>query len=160
MSDADGDANQCFAWVRGVLQRVAACCSLMQCVAACCSRSVLQLCYRHGSVLQCLEGKRVDGDPNQCFAWVRGVLQRVAVWCSVLQCLEGKRVDADANQCFAWLRSVLQRGDNSNSTDARFIHFWFLMYVRSRSVTGTSAPNEFWNQISLLCGEQAGDNSK
>jgi len=68
-----------------VLQRVAACCSMLQCVAVCCNthhtRMTIRVTYLYSvSVLQ-----RVAEFP--CVAVCCSVLQCVAVCCSVLQCV-------------------------------------------------------------------------
>jgi len=79
-----------------VLQRVAACCSLLQCIAVCCSvprydavcGSVLQCVAVCCSVLQCVAVCQISRAPR-CWAGIAvgSVLQCVAVCCSVLQCV-------------------------------------------------------------------------
>jgi len=82
---------QCFAVYCSVLQRVAACCSVLQC-------SVLQYVAVCSSVLQCVVvclGSRVSD--RHCFKdLLSGMLQCVAVCCSV------QRLPGDMAPQYAW----------------------------------------------------------
>jgi len=81
---------------RNVLQRVAACCSVLHCVAVCCS--VLQ------RVAVCLSATRLRDSVPPSIAVCCCVLQRVAACCSVLQCVA---VCCSVLQCVAACRRVL-----------------------------------------------------
>jgi len=80
-----------------VLQRVAACCSVLQCVAVCCSSTYSR--ERELTFGECCS-------VLQCVAVCCSVLQCVAVCCSVLQCAA---VCCSVLQCAAVCCSVLQR---------------------------------------------------